>query len=62
MMEITLGGLSQLIVIMCVMFGSLYLASQGEISADQLFTLWGGILSGMGIGYINGKKSTPSEG
>lgn len=57
MVEVTLGGISQLLVITCVMVGSLFLAYEGKMESDQLFTLWGGILSGMGIGYINGKKA-----
>lgn len=56
-MDVTLGGLSQLLVILCVMLGSLYLTAEGRMTSEQLFTLWGGILSGMGIGYINGKKA-----
>lgn len=56
-MEVTLGGVSQLLVILCVLIGSLYLAAQGEMSSEQIMTLWGGLLSGMGIGYMNGRKA-----
>lgn len=56
-MEVSLGGISQLLVILCVMLGGLYLTAEGKMTTDQLFTLWGGILAGMGIGFINGKKA-----
>lgn len=56
-MEVSLGGISQLFVILCVMLGSLYLTAEGKMTTDQLLVLWGGILSGMGIGYINGRKA-----
>lgn len=56
-MEVTLGGISQLSVMLCILIGSIYLAAEGLLTSEQVMTLWGGLLGGMGIGYINGRKT-----
>lgn len=50
-----------MLVIMVILIGSLYLVSTGQMTGDQVLVLWGGILSGMGIGFINGRKSGESS-
>lgn len=60
-MEITFGGLSQLLITLCILLGSLYLTSTGTMTPDRMLELWGMLLAGMGIGYINGRKTTESS-
>lgn len=56
-MEVTLGGISQLLVILIVLIGSILFTLEEMMTVEACMTLWGGIMAGMGIGYINGKKS-----
>lgn len=56
-MEVTLGGLTQLLVTLLVLLGSIYLCGERLLTPQETMTLWGGLLAGMGIGYANGKKT-----
>lgn len=60
-MEITIGGLSQLLVTMCILVGSIYLVAEGEMNITQLMEIWGMLGLGMGIGFINGKKAASKK-
>ena len=57
LLEVTLGGLSQLLVIVIVLISALLFVLEGRMTIEMWYTLMGGILAGMGIGYINGKKA-----
>lgn len=57
-MEISMGGLSQLLITLCILIGTIYLVSTGDLTPAQLMEIWGMLGLGMGIGYINGKKAT----
>ena len=56
-MEVSLGGISQLAVILTVLGGTVLFTYQKIMSIETCVAIWGGIMSGMGIGFINGKKA-----